>query len=44
MLVKNLNSRNKKALADIFHMPVKSDIDWNDVERLVKALGGIKVL
>lgn len=40
MLIKNLNSRNRKTLSDIFHTPVKSDIDWDDVERLVKALGG----
>ncbi len=36
-----LNSKNQKNLHDIFEDPVRSDIPWSDIERLLKGLGGI---
>ena len=34
-----LNSKQQKTLDDIFEEPVKGNIDWSDVEALLKALG-----
>jgi hypothetical protein len=36
-----LNSKQQKTLGDIFEDPVKSNIDWSDVESLLKALGKV---
>ena len=36
-----LNSKQQTTLQDIFEDPVKSNIDWSDVESLLKALGKI---
>jgi hypothetical protein len=35
-----MNSRNRKILEAIFEEPIRADITWDDVESLVKALGG----
>lgn len=35
-----MNSKNKKTLKAIFEEPIRSDIRWNDIEKLVKDLGG----
>lgn len=37
---KFLNSKNRKTLKAIFEDPIRSDIRWNDIENLVKDLGG----
>lgn len=34
-----MNAKHKRTLASIFHEPVRSDVKWNDVENLLKALG-----
>ena len=34
-----LNSRQKKILEDIFKEPVKSDVLWKDIEKVLTALG-----
>ena len=34
-----LNSKQKKTLKDIFKDPIKANIDWSDLESLLKALG-----
>ena len=34
-----LNSKQKKILEDIFKEPVKSDIPWKDIEKVLAALG-----
>ncbi|HET53723.1 MAG TPA: type II toxin-antitoxin system HicA family toxin [Ignavibacteria bacterium] len=34
-----MNAKHKRTLASIFHEPVRSDVKWNDVEKLLKALG-----
>jgi hypothetical protein len=34
-----LNSKQQKTLKDVFADPVKANIDWSDVEALLKALG-----
>lgn len=34
-----MNAKHKRILAAIFHEPVRSDVKWNDVENLLKALG-----
>ena len=36
-----LNSKNRNTLEAIFENPVRSDIHWDDIERLFVALGGI---
>jgi HicA-like toxin of HicAB toxin-antitoxin system len=36
-----LNSKNQKTLEAIFKNPVRSDIPWGDIERLLEGLGGI---
>jgi len=38
-LIGALNSKQQATLRDIFEDPVKSNIDWSDVESLLKALG-----
>jgi predicted RNA binding protein YcfA (HicA-like mRNA interferase family) len=37
--VNKLNSRQKKILEDIFKEPVKSDVLWKDIEKVLIALG-----
>jgi len=37
---KFLNNKNKKILNSIFENPVRADIAWTDIEKLVKSLGG----
>lgn len=34
-----MNAKHKRTFASIFHEPVRSDVKWNDVENLLKALG-----
>ncbi|MDC0834054.1 type II toxin-antitoxin system HicA family toxin [Geitlerinema sp. CS-897] len=34
-----LKSKQRRTLEDIFVSPVRSDISWNDVENLLRALG-----
>jgi len=34
-----MNAKNKSALTDIFSRPVKSNIEWKDIESLLTALG-----
>ena len=34
-----LSNRHQKTLNAIFENPVRSDVAWNDVENLLKALG-----
>ena len=41
-LIGALNSKQRATLQDIFEDPVKSNIDWSDVESLLKALGKIR--
>ena len=36
----NLNSKHQKTLKAIFANPVLSDVPWNDIEKLISALGG----
>jgi hypothetical protein len=35
-----MNSKNRKTLESIFENPVRSDVEWKDIERLFTALGG----
>ena len=35
-----MNKRHKKTLDAIFDIPVRSDIEWKEIEALFKALGG----
>ncbi|MEW5841944.1 MAG: type II toxin-antitoxin system HicA family toxin [Bacteroidota bacterium] len=35
-----MNAKHKKTLAAIFQEPVRSDVNWKDVEALFIALGG----
>ena len=37
-----LNKKRRKTLDEIFESPVRSDIVWTDIEKLIIALGGIK--
>lgn len=41
--VANLNTRNKSTLEAIFEQPTRADIRWNDVDRLLRALGAERV-
>lgn len=34
-----MNAKHKRILAAILHEPVRSDVKWNDIENLLKALG-----
>ncbi len=34
-----MNKRHRKTLDAIFDMPVRSDIEWKEIESLFKALG-----
>ena len=34
-----MNKKQRRALQKIFEEPVRSDISWNDIESLLKALG-----
>ncbi len=35
-----MNKKHRKTLDAIFDTPVRSDIDWKEIESLFKALGG----
>ncbi len=35
-----MNNKNRKTLKAIFEEPIRSNIKWNDIESLVKDLGG----
>ena len=35
-----MNKRHRKTLDAIFDTPVRSDIEWKEIESLFKALGG----
>jgi len=35
-----MNSQNRATLAALFRSPTPKDLEWGDVERLLKALGG----
>jgi hypothetical protein len=35
-----MNKRHRKTLDAIFDTPVRSDIEWKEIEALFKALGG----
>jgi len=37
--VKKLNKKHQKILDSIFVEPVRSNVIWNDIEKLLKALG-----
>jgi len=37
--VNKLNSKQKKILDDIFKEPIKSDVLWKDIEKVLEALG-----
>ena len=34
-----MNKRQQKILDGIFQNPVRSDVQWNDIENLIRALG-----
>lgn len=34
-----MNSKQQKTLGDVFEDPVRANIDWSDIESLLKALG-----
>lgn len=36
-----MNNKQQRTLTMIFENPVRSDIVWNDIERLVVGLGGL---
>ncbi len=36
-----MNSKNQKTLESIFRSPTPSNICWDDIEKLLKALGAI---
>jgi len=38
-IVKKLNKKHQKILDSIFVEPVRSNVIWNDIEKLLKALG-----
>lgn len=35
-----MNAKQRKTLAAIFAVPVRSDVLWSDIESLFRALGG----
>lgn len=35
-----MNNKQQQTLADVFEVPVRSDVRWPDVRSLVEALGG----
>lgn len=37
--MKKLNAKHKKILENIFKEPIKSDVLWNDIEKLLSVLG-----
>jgi len=39
--LKKLNSKQRKLLQAVFEHPPRSDLEWNDVEKLLVALGAI---
>ena len=41
MPVGALNSKQQKALRDLFEDPIRANIDWSDVESLLKTLGKV---
>ena len=36
-----LNSKQQKTLRDLFEDPIRANIDWSDVESLLKTLGKV---
>lgn len=34
-----MNAKHKKTLAAIFHVPVRSDVKWKEIENLLTVLG-----
>lgn len=38
-----LNTKQQKTFDAIFHEPVRSDVAWEEVESLVRALGGAEI-
>ena len=40
MISFTMNSRHKKTLASLFFTPIKKNIKWSDVEKLIGAVGG----
>ena len=34
-----MNNRQRKTFADIFSEPVRSDVEWSNIEKLLSALG-----
>lgn len=34
-----MNTKQKRTLATIFHVPVRSDVKWKEIENLLIALG-----
>ena len=41
MPVGALNSKQQKILRDLFEDPIRANIDWSDVESLLKTLGKV---
>ena len=35
-----LNNKHQSTFHEIFQNPIRADIDWNDIESLIGALGG----
>ena len=35
-----MNAKNRKTLRAVFQEPIRSDINWTDIEGLCRALGG----
>jgi hypothetical protein len=35
-----MNAKNRKTLTAIFQEPIRSDVNWTDIEGLFRALGG----
>jgi hypothetical protein len=35
-----MNSKNRKTLEAVFEDPVRSDVEWKDIETLFRACGG----
>jgi hypothetical protein len=38
---RSMNNKQKRTLEAIFENPVRADIDWRDVESLLKSLGAL---
>ncbi len=40
MILLNINNNQQNTLDKIFENPIRSDIEWNDIEKLFRGLGG----